>query len=264
MSPTTRNWDDLSARIGTAAALAAAGAVALWAGGVLFVLLVSVLVGGMIWELVRMLAPGRPGTASVLGAAAALSLSVAATGLPGWAAALLLLAPPVALFALLGPRGPLAAGFALLFMLAGASLLHLRAEQGAIAVFWLVAVVVASDVAGYFAGRRLGGPKLWPRVSPKKTWSGTVAGWIAAAATGLAFAGSTGAGVALAGLSVVVAMAAQAGDIAQSALKRHAGVKDSSALLPGHGGLMDRFDAMTGAAVMILLVRVLTDLPGGA
>lgn len=264
MSGTAGIWDDLSARIGTAAALAAAGAVALWAGGVLFTLLVSVLAGGMTWELARMLAPGRPGTASALGAAAALALAAAATALPGWATAALLLAPPVAILALLGPRGPLAAVFTLLFMLAGASLLHLRADGGAIAVFWLVTVVVASDVAGYFAGRRLGGPKLWPRVSPKKTWSGTVAGWAAAALAGLAFAGSTGAGAALAAVSVAVAVAAQAGDIAESALKRHVGVKDSSALLPGHGGLMDRFDAMIGAAVMVLALRALTALPGGS
>ncbi len=263
MSAALGRWDDLSTRIGTAAAVLAVGLLALWAGGGVFALLVAAVLGGMAWELLSMLAPGRPGRASGIGAATALAL-LAAAALPGWAALPLLLAPPLAAFALLDRRRALAVGFLLLFLLAGASLLDLRAEGGLAWVLWLVAVVVASDVAGYFAGRRLGGPKLWPRVSPKKTWSGTVAGWIAAALAGLAFAGVTGAGAGLAAVSVAVAMAAQAGDIAESALKRHLGVKDSSALLPGHGGLMDRFDAMTGAAVMVLVVGALADLPGAA
>ena len=263
MSAALGRWDDLSTRIGTAAGLLAVGLLALWAGGGVFALLVAAVVGGMAWELLSMLAPGRPGTASGFGAAAALAL-LGAAALPGWVALPLLLATPLAAFALGGRRRALAGGYLLLFLLAGAGLLDLRAEGGLAWVLWLVAVVVASDVAGYFAGRRLGGPKLWPRVSPKKTWSGTVAGWIAAALAGLAFAGVTGAGAGLAAVSVAVAMAAQAGDIAESALKRHLGVKDSSALLPGHGGLMDRFDAMTGAAVMVLVVGALADLPGAA
>ena len=118
-------------------------------------------------------------------------------------------------------------------------------------VFWLIAVVVTTDIAGYFAGRIIGGPKFWPRVSPKKTWSGTVAGWIAAAAVGALFAGALGNGIIW--LSVLVSFAGQMGDAAESALKRSKGVKDASALIPGHGGVFDRFDAMMGAALFITL-----------
>jgi phosphatidate cytidylyltransferase len=100
-------------------------------------------------------------------------------------------------------------------------------------------------------------------VSPKKTWSGTVAGWLGGAAVGAAFAGATGAGVGLIGVSVAVAMAAQMGDIAESAIKRHVGAKDSSTLLPGHGGLLDRFDGMLGASVFVLIAGQVVAFPPG-
>ena len=130
-------------------------------------------------------------------------------------------------------------------------------------MFWLVLVVVATDVAGYFAGRLIGGPKFWPRVSPKKTWSGTVAGWIAAGLLGAVFAHYTIANFNLVPLSVAAAMASQLGDIAESAIKRRAGVKDSSNLIPGHGGLFDRFDGMLGAALFILIIGQLVGFPPG-
>jgi phosphatidate cytidylyltransferase len=118
-----------------------------------------------------------------------------------------------------------------------------------------------SDVAGYFAGRMLGGPKFWPRVSPKKTWSGTIAGWIGAALVGAIWAAWLDAGWETIGISVALAMMAQMGDIAESAVKRKVGVKDSSNLLPGHGGLFDRFDAMLGAALMLLVIESISEFP---
>jgi phosphatidate cytidylyltransferase len=118
-------------------------------------------------------------------------------------------------------------------------------------------VVLASDVAGYFAGRVLGGPKFWPHVSPKKTWSGTVAGWVLAALVGWAFMGPLGADAGLIGASVLLAFAGQMGDIAESAIKRRRGVKDSSDLIPGHGGVLDRFDALIAVVVLdFVLVRM--------
>jgi phosphatidate cytidylyltransferase len=114
---------------------------------------------------------------------------------------------------------------------------------------------VVSDVAGYFAGKALGGPKFWPGISPKKTWSGTAAGWAGAACVGAAFARPLEAGAVLIPVSVLVAFAGQMGDIAESAVKRMQGVKDSSALIPGHGGVLDRFDAMLGAALAVGLMR---------
>ena len=119
--------------------------------------------------------------------------------------------------------------------------------------------VIATDVAGYFVGRIVGGPKFWPRVSPKKTWSGTVGGWVAAIIVGAAFDMffvQVGPEIIL--LSVAVSFAGQMGDIAESAFKRRMGVKDASALIPGHGGYWDRFDALLGASLfMILMADVL-------
>jgi phosphatidate cytidylyltransferase len=110
----------------------------------------------------------------------------------------------------------------------------------------------------------LGGPKFWPRVSPKKTWSGTAAGWLAAAVVGALFAIGTDSGPQLIGISIAMSMASQMGDIAESAVKRRVGVKDSSSLLPGHGGLFDRFDGMLGASVFLLLVGPIVGFPPGS
>lgn len=119
-------------------------------------------------------------------------------------------------------------------------------------ILWLVALVIATDTAGYFAGKTIGGPKFWARISPKKTWAGTIAGWIAAALVGLLFGG-----VGLMVISALVAFASQMGDAAESALKRHTGIKDSSNLIPGHGGVFDRFDAMMGAALVVTVLNLL-------
>jgi phosphatidate cytidylyltransferase len=151
--------------------------------------------------------------------------------------------------------------YALAIVTAGWGLVTLRDSHGPIWLFWVIGVVVATDVLGYFAGRALGGPKFWPRVSPKKTWSGTVAGWAGAAGIGVVLWRVTGAGPALIWQSAALSFAAQMGDIAESALKRRMGVKDSSALIPGHGGLFDRFDGLLGAALALLAVAVVADLP---
>ena len=128
-------------------------------------------------------------------------------------------------------------------------------------LLWLILVVVATDIAGYFAGRALGGPKFWPAISPKKTWSGTAAGWISAAVVGLIFLLITDAGRDLIWISAAVAFASQMGDIAESAVKRRCGVKDSSNLIPGHGGLFDRFDGLLGASLAMLAVALVVDVP---
>ena len=111
---------------------------------------------------------------------------------------------------------------------------------------------MATDIVGYFAGRIFGGPKFWPRFSPKKTWSGTVAGWIGAGIFGaLVGPGLLGVSWWACGLgAVVLSFAGQMGDIVESALKRRAGVKDSSSLIPGHGGVLDRLDALVAVAAL--------------
>ena len=103
----------------------------------------------------------------------------------------------------------------------------------------------------------LGGPKFWPKVSPKKTWSGTIAGWIGAAAVGVLFASQGMVPWYYAVLSPLIALAGQFGDIAESWIKRRAGAKDSSSLIPGHGGVLDRFDALVGAVLALQALGLL-------
>ena len=137
-------------------------------------------------------------------------------------------------------------------VLLGASSLALfrTADVPAVALL-VICVVVATDTAGYFAGRVLGGPKLAPSISPGKTWSGAAAGWIAAAAVGFLFELTAGISGAV-WVSVALSAASQLGDLAESRLKRRASVADSSSLIPGHGGALDRFDGMTTASIAAL------------
>ena len=251
-------WSDLRTRILSAIVMVAVGAVEIWLGGTAFATLVVVLIGVMIWELAMMTAPSERQSALTLAVVAGVTL-VAALVLKTEVAVLFLIVPSVAL--LLTPRRDqrLAAAYALAIMLAGYGLVELRSVGGTQAILWLVAVVVASDVLGYFAGRMLGGPKFWPAISPKKTWSGTVAGWVGAALVGVCFA-LAGSSWLLVPLSAVVAFAGQMGDILESWVKRRAGVKDASNLIPGHGGVLDRFDALIGAVVVVMLLGILTPL----
>ena len=202
------NWDDLRTRVLSAIVMVAVGAGAIWAGGLVFEIMVVLAGLAMLWELRRMAV--RSGQVR---------------------------------------RG--AVPYALVVLLACLSLILLELRYGITPILWLVCVVVASDVAGYFAGRAFGGPKFWPAISPKKTWSGTVAGWVGAALVGLGFMLAGQGGWALVVLSPFVAFAGQMGDIAESWFKRRAGVKDSSNLIPGHGGFLDRFDALIFAAVVV-------------
>jgi phosphatidate cytidylyltransferase len=140
-------------------------------------------------------------------------------------------------------------------------------DLGIIGLLWMFAVVWATDIAAYFTGRTFGGPKLCPPISPKKTWSGFVGGVVAATACGLlvawigqrydatlplSFPG-------IAALSIVASIASQVGDLGESALKRHCQVKDSSHLIPGHGGVMDRLDGFWAVCLIVVLVLLTLD-----
>ncbi|MDX1780890.1 MAG: phosphatidate cytidylyltransferase [Thalassovita sp.] len=260
MSGSTK-WNDLAPRVGSALVMVAVGGVATWAGGMVFLVMIAALAGVMIWELMRMLAPENGAVRVWMGLLCA-GVMAATPHLPPQALLPVLLAPVLVGMSSVKAHRWIWLGYAPLVMLGTFGALSLR-ETGLTWVIWLAAVVAASDIAGYFAGRLLGGPKFWPRVSPKKTWSGTVAGWVAAALVGAAFMTFASAGPGLVVVSVIMAFAGQLGDVAESAVKRRAGVKDSSALIPGHGGFLDRFDAMLGALFLVLIVRAVTDfLPG--
>ena len=137
------------------------------------------------------------------------------------------------------------------------SLIWLRNQPDGFAlVMWTMGLVWATDIFAYFAGRAIGGPKIWPAISPNKTWAGLAGGMLGAGLFSLGFAAWRGwpqAGLAMLLLGALLAVVAQAGDFFESWLKRRAGVKDSGKLFPGHGGIMDRVDGLVPVACLVAL-----------
>ena len=263
MSTSPGAWPDLVPRILTGATLALVCISALFAGGMPLLALVAVLGAVMIWELIRIIAPYQKVEALSLALLAALGIAMFGAA-PGWVGLVIMLAVPVlgTLRVGAGHRG-LFFLYALFILLGVMGLFLVRNIMGLYFVMWLVSIVVVSDLAGYFAGRLIGGPKFWPAISPKKTWSGTVAGWVCAGVLAAAMAPTGIAVFAFVLLSVVLAFAAQMGDIAESAIKRRYGVKDSSNLLPGHGGVLDRFDGMIAVFALTLTLWVISLVAAG-
>jgi len=258
MNDTPRKWDDLSTRIITAVVLIIVATGSFLLGGFTFTFVIALACGLMLWELANMLGQDQQTIAPLAGFLGFIAVLSLLTPVPFYAVAVL----PVLFGSFFLKNSKLIYLFYSAFIMLGCLSVLFTRDVLALHFIWLVAVVIASDVAGYLFGRLLGGPKFWPRVSPKKTWSGTVGGWIAAAFVGAGFAGMLGGSVILA--SVVLCFAAQMGDIAESAIKRRVGIKDSSNLLPGHGGLLDRFDGMIAAfAVWIILAPLVVMTAGG-
>ncbi len=136
-------------------------------------------------------------------------------------------------------------------------LVRLDVGYGFIALIFVLLVVWVTDIGGYFAGRGIGGPKLWPRVSPKKTWAGAAGGFVASLAVAAVFAAfDFGKMVPLLLLAAFLSIVSQSGDLFESAVKRRFGVKDSSQIIPGHGGLLDRLDGFVAAIVLAALFRI--------
>ncbi|SLN70771.1 phosphatidate cytidylyltransferase [Ruegeria meonggei] len=245
-------WSDLTARVLSAVVLVAIGSVEVWLGGFWFETFIAIACGLMTWELVRMIDPGSRGTAIQLGVLTGVAV-ILSYHLPPLYKLPFLLAPALVGAGQVSRSKGTYALFAIWIAAAGLGFISIRENMGFGWMVWLITVVVATDVAGYFVGKTFGGPKFWPQVSPKKTWSGTAGGWAAAALVGIVFAYSAGFGVMFVVISVMASMASQAGDIVESATKRKFCVKDSSNLIPGHGGFLDRFDGMMGAALFVLI-----------
>jgi phosphatidate cytidylyltransferase len=147
------------------------------------------------------------------------------------------------------------------------ALVMLRAtpDHGLTVLLWLFAAVWAADTCAYFAGRLIGGPKLWPRVSPKKTWAGLGGAVLGASLAGWAVAAVSGASASwLIAAGALLGITEQGGDLFKSALKRHYGVKDSGRLIPGHGGVIDRVDGLAAAAVAALILGCIRAGPQAA
>jgi len=247
------NFSDLRIRVGSAAVLLSIAVLDLWMGGLYVIILVMLGAALMLWEYRRFFVGKSmrlhdPALVALSGGGAA---AIVVTGLSGFAAGAGVVVATAIVAGLLDRNrfGWMLAG-GIYIGLAMALLVEIRGDEarGIPVVAWLVCIVIAADVGGYFAGKTLGGPKLMPRVSPNKTWSGTLGGLFLALLVGTAFWHSGTIGVpSLIVLSGVIAAASQSGDLLESWLKRRYGVKDSSSLIPGHGGLLDRFDGLLGA-----------------
>lgn len=136
---------------------------------------------------------------------------------------------------------------------------------GMVALAFVFVIVWATDSAAYFVGRAVGGPKLWERISPKKTWSGAIGGLAAGIAAGVALIALSGLTTyfSCAVIAAILSIASQGGDLLESAVKRHFGVKDSGSIIPGHGGIMDRVDGLVVALAVAAVIGYLR-ADGGA
>jgi len=256
-------WRDLRKRALTAALLAPAAILCIWLGAEWWAALMAVAVAGLAWEWVHLCGararafPGAAVPAAVLAAG-----GFALAGWP-WLAFVVLGLGAYAGAALAG-RGtvvpPNWLGFGVLYIgVAGVALIELRGDDAAGRgnVLFLFLVVWASDIGAYLAGRLLGGPKLLPAVSPNKTWSGALGGLAAAMAVGAGAAllvEPRGAVLWAALVAALLGVVAQMGDLLESWIKRRFRVKDSSGLIPGHGGLLDRLDGVLAAAPVAALL----------
>jgi phosphatidate cytidylyltransferase len=158
-----------------------------------------------------------------------------------------------------GPGWKVAGVFYAGALLLAPVILRSDTSHGLLALVLLFAIVWTTDILGYFAGRAFGGPKLLPVVSPKKTWSGAIAGTLGAMIVAVAVAGLFGTfnRVAIAILALVLSVFSQSGDLLESWIKRRFGAKDASQLIPGHGGVMDRLDGFWAAALIACLIGLL-------
>jgi phosphatidate cytidylyltransferase len=243
---------DLGLRVASAVVLVPAALGAIWAGGYLFAGMVTAAAAAMGWEW-AMLTRCRWQAAAVIVLANASGCVALALGFPG--AALAAVGAGVAL-TWLAARAAHAAWASLGGAAIGLpclAVLWLAGELGRVGLLWLFLTVWATDTGAFFAGRALGGPHLAPALSPNKTWAGFFGGLAAAALVGWACARLAGISVALVPASIALSLAAQVGDLAESAVKRRFGVKDSGHLIPGHGGLLDRLDGMLGASALAWL-----------
>ncbi|WP_042200967.1 phosphatidate cytidylyltransferase [Afipia carboxidovorans] len=251
---------DLVLRIAAAALLAPLALMFVFAGGWLWVLLVSVIAIGLFYEWHEIVDPARNPRTFAAGVIAleliGLSLWFGWDGI-AWAAAVL--GVTLVAFMATTERAWLTVGFVYAAAaLAASALIRLDGAMGFQALMFTLLVVWASDIGGYFAGRAIGGPKLWPRVSPNKTWAGSGGAVVLSLVVALAVAWlGWGRLVPVLILAVAVSIVAQLGDLFESALKRRFGVKDSSQIIPGHGGLLDRLDGFVAAIVFVALIGYL-------
>lgn len=251
---------NLLMRVLAAVVLAPLAIAIAYAGGWLWAVLVTLAAIGLYVEWLTIVGAARamrvvaPGVAALLVA----GLCLAAGRID---AAFVVLAVGLIVVALISPerRSWTATGF----VYAAAALIasvavRLDPVWGFTALMFVLLIVWVTDIGGYFAGRGIGGPKLWPRVSPKKTWAGAIGGFVASLVVAAGFvAFDLGKAAPLLLLAAGLSIASQLGDLFESAVKRRFGVKDSSQIIPGHGGLLDRLDGFVAAVVLAAILGFL-------
>lgn len=252
---------NLQLRVISAVVLIIAVLVPTWFGGLAFRLVAAVIAGAMFYEwatISRIRA--NTGYFVLLVGLLGIVLAAVVAGGAAWLillflAAAVLAAVAVGRFLDYGWSGPVGLAYA---GVSGVSLSMLRGadEQGLLAVLFLFVVVWSTDILAYFVGRAVGGPKLAPSISPGKTWSGAIGGAVGGVAGGLALVAASGRplGLDLALIALFISAFSQIGDLFESGVKRRFGVKDSSNLIPGHGGVMDRVDALVAAAFALYVI----------
>lgn len=246
-------WADLLPRALSGLAMVALALGTALLGGRAFTMFWFLAALAIVWEWQSLV--GRAGLWLRFGpGAVALTLAVA-FAVWGWLGlALLAVAAGAALTATVAADGArTAAAFGVVYassLVLPVLVLRASVPDGLQAILWLFAVVWGTDIMAYFGGRLVGGPKLWPRMSPSKTWSGFLIGISAGALAGLAVAPDLSPRAAVLLMGLAVGSVAQAGDLFESAVKRRYGVKDTGNLIPGHGGVMDRLDGFVAAALV--------------
>jgi phosphatidate cytidylyltransferase len=263
-APVVSKWSDLGVRALSAVILIPAVMLDVWVGGIWFHLFAA-LVGVLMAHEWVTIVHRQNQVQFALHAAAAMcgALLPLDAGIMGALGAIAILAAAsIALAAITEPGGPVWRLLGVAYVgLPPVALVVLRndAEWGVAAIIWVMVTVWAADSLAYFAGRIIGGPKLAPRLSPKKTWAGlggamagsAIAAFVLGVALGLAGL------LALAFFAALLAIVEQGGDLFKSAMKRHYGVKDSGNLIPGHGGVIDRVDGLVAVAAVAALIGVL-------
>jgi phosphatidate cytidylyltransferase len=254
---------NLLVRVAAALVLAPLAIAAAYAGGWLWAGLVTLAAIGLYVEWLTVVGARAPGAVVAGVVALAIAGPLLATGRMD--ALLLVLVVGLAGVMLVSPAQRLwsAAGFAYAAAAEVASVLvRIDRADGFVALMLVLLVVWVTDIGGYVAGRGIGGPKLWPKVSPGKTWAGAIGGFVASLMVAAGFvAFGLGKTAPVLVLGAVLSIASQLGDLFESAVKRRFGVKDSSHIIPGHGGLLDRLDGFIAAIVM---AAILGFLRGGA
>lgn len=266
-SPAERDARNLITRVASAIVLVPLAIAAAWAGGWYWAALVTVCAIGLFVEWLMM---SQGALNPTLAASGAVALAIAAPflALGNINAALVVLALGVIAVAFRSsvPRSWAIGGFLYAAAAQMSSIVvRLDGSEGFIALVFIFLVVWCTDIGGYFAGRTIGGPKLWPRVSPNKTYSGAAGGFVLSLLVAAGFAmNGFGRMAPLLLMAAALSVASQLGDLFESAVKRRFGVKDSSHIIPGHGGLMDRLDGYVAAVVLAAILGILRGGAGGA